>query len=297
MPVGSLHSLLSGAIDYAGLFPPAALSMSQTVTNYAEYLASGDAWALGRFIVSAGQLDEFAAAFEALFPTGPPGSPWRLSALIGPDIAGDLAKVAAFHQRHRDAAVIDTLELKAANGNAIADAVERARGAFVTFHEISLEGDPQELLNAIARAGGRAKIRTGGLTPDAIPAPAAVARFLERAAAVGVGFKATAGLHHPLRAEQRLTDEPDSPRAVMHGFINVFLAASLAHTGWSAEQLVRVLEECSASAFQFGPDGSTWRQHHAANDMLRAARKQFLISFGSCSFEDPITELRALGWL
>ncbi len=47
----ALRPLLSGLIDYAGLFPPAAVSMADAVANYAAYRTSADAWALGRFVL------------------------------------------------------------------------------------------------------------------------------------------------------------------------------------------------------------------------------------------------------
>ena len=67
--------------------------------------------------------------------------------------------------------------------------------------------------------------------PEAIPDPADLARFIAACAAAGVPWKATAGLHHPVRAEQALTYEPGAPRAVMHGFLNVFAAAAFAGGG------------------------------------------------------------------
>jgi len=212
-------------------------------------------------------------------------------------MAGDIAKAAAFNQLHEGAAIIDTLELKAATADSIRDTAKLAKGRFVSFHEIPIAEDPREFLAAIARAGGRAKIRTGGVTGDAIPEPRALARFLEQCAAARVPFKATAGLHHPIRGAHPLTGEADGPTATMHGFVNVFLAAAFARAGWSAAQLGNVLDEQSLSAFGFGPEAASWRGHRLAIAALQASRMEFLISFGSCSFEEPIAELQALGWL
>jgi hypothetical protein len=58
----TLRTLLAHAIDYAGLFPPAQLDMPGAVAEYESYLASSDAWALGRFVVPAARLRELAAA-------------------------------------------------------------------------------------------------------------------------------------------------------------------------------------------------------------------------------------------
>src|ERR1017187_7310199 len=48
--------------------------------------------------------------------------------------------------------------------------------------------------------GGFVKVRTGGLTPETIPASEALDDFLCEAASSRVAFKATAVLHHPIRS-------------------------------------------------------------------------------------------------
>ena len=78
----SLQALMAGVIDYAGLFPPARLDMSTTIANYAGYLGSADAWALGRIIVPAARLEEFEQHAAAHLPTGADDEPWQLSALV-----------------------------------------------------------------------------------------------------------------------------------------------------------------------------------------------------------------------
>ena len=129
-----------------------------------------------------------------------------------------------------------------------------------------------------------AKIRTGGVTPDAIPPAPELAGFLHQAAARRLPFKATAGLHHPIRAG-------------MHGFINVFVAAAFAWYGMDRESLTLVIEESHASAFEFGDKHLRWRGLELSTDQIRTARRDFAHSFGSCSFEEPLEDLRKLGWL
>jgi len=147
-------------------------------------------------------------------------------------------------------------------------------GAAVYF-EVALHED----LAPVAAAGARAKIRMGG---DTFPEAAAVARFLRACAAERLPFKATAGLHHPLR------------HPPMHGFVNLFLAAALA---WRGEDPHGTLEEQSAAAFRFGGDTAEWRGHTILGPELRDVREHFAISLGSCSFEEPVADLKALGWL
>ena len=100
-------------------------------------------------------------------------------------------------------------------------------------------------LAAVRRLGGRAKVRTGGVTRDAFPTTSDLIRFLRRCVRAGLPFKATAGLHHPLRAEYRLTYAPDSPAGVMFGFLNLFLATAFLRAGMEETEAARLLEERS----------------------------------------------------
>ena len=43
----SLRALLTGVVDYAGLFPPARLPLDEAIRNYARYRQGSDAWMLG----------------------------------------------------------------------------------------------------------------------------------------------------------------------------------------------------------------------------------------------------------
>lgn len=181
----SLRALFAHLIDYAGLFPPAALGWRQVAENYARYLRSSEAWMLNRLVLPASLKD---AQLE---------TSWRVTLLVDSE-PGPLRPQ------------IETLETKAAR-----------RLSLPTYCEAPLD----------QIADGYAKIRTGGLTPDAIPSSEEIAEFLHRAAARRMPFKPTAGLHHPIRSYRALTYASDSPRAVMHGFVNVFVAAAFAWHG------------------------------------------------------------------
>jgi hypothetical protein len=153
---------------------------------------------------------------------------------------------------------------------------------------------PVSQLDDVKQAGCFAKIRTGGVKPDAIPTVAEVAAFILACAERKLAFKATAGLHHPVRAEQALTYAPDSPRAVMHGFLNVFLAACFAWNGRS--EIEPLLAETDPTAFRFD-DCAHWRDWSLDAAEVQDARTNFAHAFGSCSFEEPVHDLEALGLL
>ena len=288
----ALRTLLHETVDYAGLFPPAALDMPAAVANYAAYRAGPDAWALGRFVLPAARLAELERAADPLLT---PGDPWRLSALLGPDVAADAARVRDFDRRHRArrTALVDTVELRAADAEAIARAGVVVPEGATAYVELPLGDDVAPLARAVARAGMRAKARTGGTTPDAFPASEALARFIEACIAADVAFKATAGLHHPLRGAYRLTYEPDAATGVMFGYLNVFLATALLEAGASRVEARALLEEGDPEALRFEDAAVVWRAHRLGARELAAARSR-MVSFGSCSFREPVDELGRL---
>lgn len=291
--IDSVRALLDSVVDYAGLFPPAALAMVPAVANYARYRHRGHAWMLGRFVLPVARLDEFEKAALEHIDKGD-GEPWHLSALGGSDVAAAVAAIKSFNARHQRA-VIDTLELKADSPQQIETARQHLPDDLTTYFEIPSNHDPVTLVETIARFGVRAKIRTGGVTGNMIPAAADVARFLRRCDEAKIAFKATAGLHHAFRADYRLTYEADSACATMYGFMNVYLAAAFLWAGISDAQMTAILQEPSARAFRFDRKGIGWRDRWISTQQIEAARRRFIIAFGSCSFEEPVAELEAAG--
>ncbi len=172
---------------------------------------------------------------------------------------------------------------------AVIEAKRVVRAARPVYAEV-----PIAELDDVKQSGCFAKLRTGGVTPDAIPSVAAVAAFIRACADLRLAFKATAGLHHPVRAEHPLAYEPDAPRAVMHGFLNVFLAAAFA---WHGERDIEpVLAETDPTAFRFD-DRAHWRDRSLDAGQVRDARTHFAHAFGTCSFDEPVRDLEALGLL
>jgi len=291
----SIHTLLHGLIDYAGLFPPAQLDMAAAVAGYSSYRAGPQCWALGRFVVPVARLAEFESAAGPRLPTA--GAPWKLAALAGPHLPADLAAITVFNARLAGRVLVDAVELKAGTPDAIAGALTQVDGRLDAYLEIPIADDPAPLVAALARHGGRGKVRTGGVTADAFPAPADLLRFLRRCIDAAVPFKATAGLHHPLRGPYRLTYAPGSPCATMFGFLNVFLAAAFLDHGMGWADALAVLEETSPAAFRFEEEGVSWRSHRLDEAELRHTRRRSATAFGSCSFQEPIDDLHVLGLL
>jgi hypothetical protein len=305
--VTSLRVLLTDLVDYAGLFPPAGLTMRDAVAAYDSYRRGRWSWALGRFVVPASRLPEFSAAARHLFTAGDEAIPLRLAALLSPDAAVDLQRVLDFNRAHSDHggaghAAIDVVEARISSADDVAALAGSVPHGVSLVCEGPIDGDLDAWLRGVRQAGATAKARLGGVVPDAIPSSASVAVFLRACAERQVAFKLTAGLHHPVRGPQHLTYEPGSASATMHGFLNVFFAAVLARElaadpdAGPADIVVRILECEDAEAFAFDDGGARWRDRRIPIDALADARRHFALSFGSCSFEEPINDLRGLGW-
>jgi hypothetical protein len=165
------------------------------------------------------------------------------------------------------------------------------------FYEVLPGGELAGVLRELVRSGARAKVRAGGVTEEAFPEPGALARFLQACATAGVAFKATAGLHHAMRGEYALTYEQQSGTAAMYGFMNLLFAAAFARLGWKAEGLIRVLTDPAAPSIKLEEGGWSWRGNYLPTEQVQAMRSEFMLSFGSCSFEEPMAEMQTLGWL
>lgn len=291
----SVRALLAGIVDYAGLFPPSKLSMPEAVINYATYKNSNYNWMLGRFIVPVTRLDEFAKSAKDFFTRGGQDV-WKLSVLASEDIYETIGLVENFNAEYAPYAECDTLEIKANSASLIESYVAVLPPQFTNYFEIPMVGrDFGEMVVTLAINKQRAKLRTGGTTPEAFPRPDEITRFIRTCAAANVPFKATAGLHHPVRCQKSLTYEKDAPVGMMYGFLNVFLAAAFARLGFKPSLLNEMLEDEWTESFIFDANGVWWRQEHfLSTAQIRLLRERAAVSFGSCSFEEPIADLQDL---
>lgn len=249
----ALEALLADLIDYAGLYPPAKLPLSDALANYKEYDSSEHEWMLRWFVVGGADLDKVPEEFDG-----------KLSVL------GD--------KEEPRAASLETTTI-----------VSAARPVYceIAFSDLGK-------LDEIKKSGCFAKMRTGGVKPEAIPTPNVVASFILACAERKLPFKATAGLHHPVRKEYALTYEADAPRATMHGFLNVLLASAFA---WNGERDIEaIIAETDPKAFKFD-ESASWRDKSLSAEQVRDARVNFMHAIGSCSFEEPVEDLRSLGLL
>jgi hypothetical protein len=314
--ITSVRTLMDGLIDYAGLFPPSKKPMPDAVSEFARHTNGSHAAFLSKFICPATRLEELTEHGRALMPgtwatsgyreMALTSEPWDISVVIDAPLTEALDLIDAFNQRHaseeQGLARARTIEMRVADAAAIDEAVDELPEDVRPFFELPrevLESDPRGMIAALATSEGlAAKIRCGGVEESMIPGSATIARFIATCASAGVPFKATAGLHHPIRAEQALTYDENPPRAVMHGFVNVFVGAALCLDRQADEALLtEILDETDPTAFALDDDGAAWRDRRVALDALGSARARFALGYGSCSFTEPLDDLRALSWL
>jgi len=304
MPADSLRALLAHSIDYAGMFPPCSLGLEAALRNQAEYVRSPDAWMLGAFVLSTEQFDatkQLLSQFDAQHPL-------RVAAL-GPKAASADAFLEALDEteaairslsRHNvDLISISHLEMFLPHDVDVTSLQEATSilGDLAVFWE----APPDTAEQTIALLAGfnsdadsptfGYKLRTGGVTADAFPTSMQIAKALVTPATHQLPIKFTAGLHHPLRQYRQ------EVQTKMHGFLNVLGAAVLAaEHRWDTNQTALMLEDKNVDSFSFTDDFFAWREWRIDTKRLQY-RRRFVVSFGSCSFDEPREDLRALGFL
>ena len=293
----SVRVLLSEIIDYAGLFPPSQVSMPEAVINYATYRSSNYGWMLGRFVLPTARLDEFLEAASDLLPRDAQ-SRWQLAATAGEDINETVKIIREFNRANAERVVVDVLEVRANTASKIDNTVTILPEGVTAYFEISTGEALADLVTTLAIKGQRAKLRTGGVTPDAFPTSKQIIRFVRTCMAANVPFKATAGLHHPIRCFKPLTYAADAPQGTMHGFLNTLIMTGFARESYRVSLLEELMEEEFEEVFSFSELGVQWRDgHNLSNAQLSWLRQKGMQSFGSCSFDEPIADLQELGLL
>jgi hypothetical protein len=301
----AVHDLLQGAIDYAGLFPPAKLPLQRVVTNYADYLQCDETWMLGRLIVPLEDAPAVAALVKKI--DNLVGTTWRLSCLLsgtdGHHLRSDIQGILDFNNEHRasgaNSFVIDAVEIRASRADEIETIANALPSRIETFVELPYpQSDSEALIARLADAHGKhvhAKIRTGGVLTELIPDAATVTSFISDCAKHQLGFKATAGLHHPIRGQYALTYDDHAEQSVMHGFLNMLLATALLYDAPDSKAAADLLIDTNPNNFVPTDRGWRWRDQEITRKQIRHMRDVGMISFGSCSFIEPIEELQALG--
>jgi hypothetical protein len=242
---GVRHVLFEGLIDHAPTFPPEELPLDQGLAEHRRFRTSEHGWIVNRFVCPASKLGDLA------------GEPLRLSVVL------DTGALPEPDER------IEAVEAAGIDPELLFDAAPEV------YVELPLRDDLSFRILQLKELGLRAKVRCGGAATPSVPG---LAEFVQACRRLEVPFKATAGLHQPLRHD----DE--------HGFLNLLAAAV-----FGDEEAA--LEEEDADAFSVTEDTFTWGDRSAGLEEIALARSELFVSFGSCSAQEPIDGLAALGLL
>lgn len=317
---------MRGIIDYAGLFPPADLALDTAIRNYAAYNKGDDSWMLSRFIIPASRLEELSPYAEELFSEQ---TPFSFSVLgKGTQTISDFNDALEavekacrkFCDVHGDSVKTDILEMKLPKEAAFshdvdllqqlmdrtAESLNRHEATpniifYEGFFDESWKKDIEAVLQAISNHNKSVntdkenyqfagfKIRCGGVEADHFPSTEQIAFVLSKAREHNVAIKGTAGLHHPVR------HYADSVQTKMHGFFNVFGGAMLGYAcDLNADELDEILNEEDAEQFTFTDQAFSWKSYSISTEDIKALREVALLSYGSCSFDEPREDLQKL---
>lgn len=314
-PIISLKNFCTKIIDYAGLFPPASLELPQAFHNFVFYSQGEYKWMLGNFIIPAKRLTELGILLDDLKIDG------KISLSVlgsgGDNIAdfniffqNDLSIIKEFNTKYGDSISIDAFEVRlpkelfSLDENDemldlminVSTGLEDLLGKSIpVFFEAALTKEYEteiirtiETIAALDKGFGY-KLRTGGNEPKAFPKPEVIAFAIMTCCEFSVPMKCTAGLHHPIRHYN------DDVTANMHGFLNVFAAGILAYTNNLDEaELLEVLNEEDPYEFIFTENGFEWNEIEVSNLEIKESREGFMLSYGSCSFDEPIEDLKTM---
>lgn len=323
----SLKAFMEGIIDYAGLFPPADLSLDTALQKYSQYRQSDDSWMLSRFIIPGMRLDELEPYGERLFQKGDPyefsvlGRETETISEYREHLDDLLSAINTFHDTHDGNVTTDILEIKLPHEVVFANDIDLLTEVYNetlqrldisprTPNEVFFEGLFEKnwkkeiilILKAMHRHAQNFegqnvrppafKLRCGGVEADMVPSLEQVALALNTAREQNIAVKCTAGLHHPVRHYD------DSVKTRMHGFFNVFGGAMLSYAhDLSNKQLMEILEEEDPDRFRFSDKELRWNDLSVSTHEIAELRDVALISFGSCSFDEPREDLRQLSLL
>jgi len=310
-------ALLAGAIDYAGMFPPASLDLNATMQKAASFrMTAKHPWLMNRIVLSLSEVKKLNAKF--LFGCGANGSPWSISVLSTPSTATshsdfvkgvdwDFREMRRIQERHyHSSAKVDLVsyEIKLpdtitspgqaiTSGEYIFPALEQIEtiwpGEMDVYFEVSLEGAWQETLEGVTRIMSE-WINENSESPilpglkvrtggKVVPRAEQLAMAIDECAANGVKIKATQGMHHPLTHSGEF------------GFVNLFAAVNFAFSWGPQEFSLKDIENCLRSEnpkdFVFLESTFSWMGRELTNDQIESARKTHAAALGSCSLDEP----------
>lgn len=287
----AIYEFMNSIMDYAGLFPPAELSLEKSISNYNHYLKSSENWMLSKFIIPAGILNQI----PPLLKLEKVSDKFSFSVIIS-DSEKDLENIIKF-KKSFSKIEIGALEVKPQMRlesllNNIQFIRNEINNDINIFIESSINPD-NTLIEELVKLRNQDinigyKLRTGGITQDAFPSPDIIASVIKSCAEKRIPFKATAGLHHPF------TRFDSSVNTKMYGFVNIFAAGLFAVKFLLNEtDLIKIITDENPHNFLF-ENNLIWRDYEISSGDISEIRRKYFISFGSCSFDEPREDLKNL---
>jgi hypothetical protein len=292
----AVSHFMTELVDYAGLFPPAALPLRDAILNYHSYFQEEDSWMLGPFVIPASRLGEL-EPFRDLFNEQ---LPLRLSIILSKsdELSTDLDAIQLFSETFQTAGMIEAIEVPPSfqMNSRIFDRLDQLISGYRIYSEIAGTNEHlQSSLNRIKRLNQDSsrpigvKFRMGGMTANLFPSAKKAAYVIHESKRLGLSLKFTAGLHHPIRQYRKEVD------TFMHGFVNVFTASIMAYCLSITEETIEaILLEDHPENFIFTTNELSWRNLTVSSKEINKARNVFALSYGSCSFDEPREELGEL---
>ena len=320
-------ALLSGIVDYAGLFPPAKLSVKDAVSTFISHRKKEYSWMLGRFVVGSVKMRDVANEFVTQGFTEK--VEFSMVSTYVDDKAGfldgltsQMNMIKQLEKEYQSQFKVPSFEVKLPSSltkkmpswaiyelmREVTEVVlEQAPDLNQIFFETDLSTDwknaipntldgifrnRQVILQSAPHLVYGFKLRCGGVNPEDHPNIDLVAMALRFAKNAGIPLKFTAGLHHPFRHYD------SSMKIRKHGFVNIFTTGIL-HSlhNLEDEEIQELIGEELSELFTFNQDTIAWKDYAADLTQISEARKNTVLSFGSCSFDEPVEDLVALGIL
>lgn len=314
-PVAGLKNFAGKIIDYAGIFPPAGLDLAQSFHNYVFYRQGDFKWMLNRFVVPAKKLADLGKIIKEIKLDIPVslsiiGTGGETVSHFSKALGDDIKKINDFMKHYSQHASVDVYEVRLP-GDIVeqeeaddmldlmissSGELDAAMGREVPlFYEAALDDKYEstilKVVENIASLNNKSgyKLRTGGTEATAFPTNEEIAFAIMTCAEFNVPMKCTAGLHHSIR---HFDDALDTE---MHGFLNVFGAGILAYASDLDEMgILEVLNDEDPDEFMFSENGFEWNDFEVSNEEVHQARTGLMTSFGSCSFDDPVNDLKII---
>jgi hypothetical protein len=265
--------LFGRLVDDAAVFPPGDLALEEAVPAHRRHRAGAYSSLVGTFVCTDDQLPSVSRLAG--------DEPLEVSVVIGGGAGG--IESAVGYARRTENVRVRGVEIRLRDEDDLSRNAQRVAAMCAScvddeevFVETGLEGGWERALDVVAESGFCAKLRTGGLSAGLFPSAEQVAAFIAACLDREIAFKCTAGLHNAVRHTDPATGFEH------HGFLNVLVATRASLDGAAVAEVSGVLES---------QDGASLAT--AAREAAGARR--WFRSFGSCSIDEPVQDLRALG--